>query len=95
MKKREIARLMPGEALKRIKSAQTIVVIGPTSSGKSTFIYALVNHRIIKYILVGIGDKCQTTIIPCNFLFDERIEKDEYFSMKIKTKRKEIRPTNE
>lgn len=86
MKKREIARLMPGEALKRIKSAQTIVVIGPTSSGKSTFIYALVNHRIIKYILVGIGDKCQTTIIPCNFLFDERIEKDEYFSMKIKTK---------
>lgn len=86
MKKREISRLMPGEALKRIKSAQTIVVIGPTSSGKSTFIYALVNHRIIGFILVGIGDKCQTTIIPCNFLFDERIEKDEYFSMRIRTK---------
>jgi GTP-binding protein EngB required for normal cell division len=86
MKKRDIARLMPGEALKRIKSAQTIVVIGPTSSGKSTFIYALVNHRIIGFILVGIGDECQTTIIPCNFLFDERIEKDEYFSMKIRTK---------
>lgn len=86
MKKREIVRLMPGEALKRIKSAQTIVVIGPTSSGKSTFIYALVNHRIIGFILVGIGDKCQTTIIPCNFLFDERIEKDEYFSMRIRIK---------
>lgn len=86
MKKQEIARLMPKEAHKRIKSAQTIVVIGPTSSGKSTFIYALVNHRIIKYIIVGIGDKCQTTIIPCNFLFDERIEKDEFFSMRIKTK---------
>ena len=38
---------------------------------------------IIKYILVGIGDKCQTTIIPCNFLFDERIEKDEYFESTI------------
>jgi GTP-binding protein EngB required for normal cell division len=86
MKKREISRLMPGEALKRIKSAQTIVVIGPTSSGKSTFIYALVNHRIIGFILVGIGDKCQTTIIPCNFFFDERIKKDEYFSMRIRTK---------
>ncbi len=86
MKKREITRLMPGEAHKRIQSAQTIVVIGPTSSGKSTFIYALVNHRIIKFILVGIGDKCQTTIIPCSFLFDERIAKDEFFSMRIKTK---------
>lgn len=86
MKKREIARLMPGEAQKRMKSAQNIVVVGPTSSGKSTFIYALVNHRIIKFILVGIGDKCQTTIIPCNFLFDERIEKEEFFSLRIRTK---------
>lgn len=86
MKKHEFAKLMPKEAHKRIKSAQTIVVIGPTSSGKSTFIYALVNYRIIKYIIVGIGNKCQTTIIPCNFLFDERIEKDEFFSMRIKTK---------
>lgn len=86
MKKRNFKRLMSREALKRIKSAQTIVVIGPTSSGKSTFIYALVNHRIIGFILVGIGDKCQTTIIPCNFLFDERIEKDEHFSMCIRMK---------
>lgn len=86
MKKKDIAKLMPGEALKRIKSAQTIVVIGPTSSGKSTLIYALVNHRIISYIIVGIGDKCQTTIIPCNFLFDERVEKDEHFAIKIRTK---------
>lgn len=87
MRKQEIARLMPGETIKRIKSAQTIVVIGPTSSGKSTLIYALVNHRIIKYIIVGIGDKRQTTIIPCNFLFDERIIKDEYFSIRINRKR--------
>ncbi|MEY8431124.1 hypothetical protein AALC75_11425 [Lachnospiraceae bacterium 48-42] len=81
MEKQEIARLMPGEAHKRIKTAQSIVVIGPTSSGKSTLIYALVNHQIIKFILVGVGDKCQTTIIPCNFLFDERIEKGEFFSI--------------
>lgn len=86
MKKQEIARLMPREAHKRIKTAQSIVVIGPTSSGKSTLIYALVNHQIIKFILVGIGDKCQTTIIPCNFLFDERIEKGEFFSIQIRTK---------
>lgn len=86
MKKQEIARLMPGEAHKRIKTAQSIVVIGPTSSGKSTLIYALVNHQIIKFILVGVGDKCQTTIIPCNFLFDERIEKNEYFSIQIRGK---------
>lgn len=86
MKKQEIAKLMPKEAHKRIASAQTIVVIGPTSSGKSTLIYALVNHCIIKYIMVGIGEKCQTTIIPCNFLFDERIEKDEFFSLKIRRK---------
>ena len=86
MEKQEIARLMPGEAHKRIKTAQSIVVIGPTSSGKSTLIYALVNHQIIKFILVGVGDKCQTTIIPCNFLFDERIEKGEFFSIQIRTK---------
>lgn len=86
MKKREFTKLMPGKALKRIKSAQTIVVIGPTSSGKSSIIYALVNHKIIRFIAVGIGDKCQTTIIPCNFLFDERVEKEEYFSLRIKTK---------
>lgn len=86
MKKQEIARLMPGEAYKRIKTAQSIVVIGPTSSGKSTLVYALVNHKLIKFILVGIGDKCQTTIIPCNFLFDERIEKNEYFSIQIRCK---------
>lgn len=86
MKKQEITRLMPREAHKRIKTAQSIVVIGPTSSGKSTLIYALVNHQIIKFILVGVGDKCQTTIIPCNFLFDERIEKGEFFSIQIRTK---------
>lgn len=87
MRKQEIARLMPREALKRIKSAQTIAVIGPTSSGKSTLIYALVNKHIIKFIMVGVGDKRQTTIIPCNFLFDERIIKEEHFSIRINGKR--------
>lgn len=86
MKRKEFARLMPCEALKRSKSAPTIVVIGPSTSGKSTLIYALVNHRIIGFIKVGIGDKSQTTIIPCNFVFDERIEKDEYFAMRIRIK---------
>lgn len=86
MKRKEFTRLMPSEALKRSKSAPTIVVIGPSTSGKSTLIYALVNNRIIGFIRVGIGDKSQTTIIPCNFVFDERIEKDEYFAMRIRIK---------
>ncbi|GGA06328.1 hypothetical protein GCM10008018_60210 [Paenibacillus marchantiophytorum] len=86
MKRKEFARLSALEALKRSKSAPTIVVIGPSTSGKSTLIYALVNHRIIGFIKVGIGNKSQTTIIPCNFVFDERIEKDEHFAMHVRIK---------
>lgn len=86
MKRKKFASLMPREALKRSKSAPTIVVIGPSTSGKSTLVYVLVNHRIIGFITVGIGDKSQTTIIPCNFAFDERIEKDEHFAMRIRIK---------
>nr|WP_307989863.1 hypothetical protein [uncultured Niameybacter sp.] len=86
MKKQEIKGLSSGEALKRLKTAPTIVVIGPSTSGKSTMVYALVNHRIIGFIKVGIGDKSQTTLIPANFLFDKRIEKNEHFSIKIQIK---------
>ena len=86
MGKQVFASLPPGEALKRMRSVQTMVVVGPTSSGKSTLIYALVNYCIVKYIMVGIGDKRQTTIIPCNFLFDERIEAEEHFAIKINSK---------
>ena len=56
MGKQVFASLPPGEALKRMRSVQTMVVVGPTSSGKSTLIYALVNYCIVKYIMVGIGD---------------------------------------
>lgn len=87
MKKQEFTLLSSKEALKRMRSVQTMVVIGPTSSGKSTLIYALVNRCIVKYIMAGIGDKRQTTIIPCNFLFDERIEREEHFSIKINSKK--------
>lgn len=86
MNKQLIKGLSSGEALKRLKTAPTIVVIGPSTSGKSTLVYALVNHKIIGFIRVGIGDKSQTTIIPSNFLFDKRIEKNEHFSIKIQTK---------
>ena len=86
MRKQEMKRLMPGEVYHRRKSAQNIVVIGPTGSGKSTMIYALVNNKIVKFILVGVGKKNQTTIIPCNFMFDERIDKDEHFALHIKGK---------
>lgn len=86
MRKQDMAKLMPREVYRRMKSAQNIVVIGPTGAGKSTLIYALVNNKIVKYILVGVGKKNQTTIIPCNFMFDERLMKDEYFAICIKGK---------
>lgn len=86
MRKQEMMKLMPREVFRRMKSAQNIVVIGPTGSGKSTLIYALVNNKIVKFILVGVGKKNQTTIIPCNFMFDERLMIDEYFAICIKGK---------
>lgn len=92
MRKREMTKLMAAEAHKRMKSAQSLVVIGPTSSGKSTLVYALVNHKLIKFIMVGVGDKCQTTIIPCNFMFDARIERNEDFSIQIKSKSFSTKP---
>lgn len=86
MMRQEMGKLMPREAYYRIKSAQNIVVIGPTGSGKSTIIYALVNSKIYKFISIGIGKKNQTTIIPCNFLLDERILKNEFFALQIREK---------
>ncbi len=86
MRKQKMVKLMPYEVYLRMKSAQNIVVIGPTGSGKSTMTYALVNNKIVKFISVGIGKKNQTTIIPCNFMFDERIKKDEFFAIYIKSK---------
>ena len=77
--------LRPSEALKRINSAATIVAIGPSSSGKSTLIYAVVNHKIVVFIKKGIGDKSQTTIIPCNFLFEERLQA-EHFGLRVKVR---------
>lgn len=78
--------LHPREVMKRIKSAATIVAIGPSSSGKSTLIYALVNHRVVVFINKGIGDKSRTTIIPCTFLFDERM-REEQFGLQVKTRK--------
>lgn len=75
--------LLPSDALKRSGTSPSIVVIGPSTSGKSTIVYLVVNHRIVGFISVGIGEKSQTTLIPCDFVFDERIAKDEYFALKI------------
>ena len=35
---------------------------------------------------LGIGESSQTTIIPANIVFDERIEKEEHFALQIKFK---------
>jgi hypothetical protein len=70
-------------ALKRKSSAPQLVVVAPSGSGKSTLIYLLLNHRLIPYMKIGIGEKSQTTIIPCEFCFDERIMDDETFAIQI------------
>lgn len=70
-------------ALKRRSSAPQLVVIAPSGSGKSTLIYLLLNHRLIPYMKIGIGEKSQTTIIPCEFCFDERVEDEESFAIQI------------
>lgn len=87
MIKKEIKelKLSPEEALKRIKSIVSFVVVGPSASGKSTLIYKLIDGKIVQFISDGIGDKSQTTIIPCTFLFDERIEEGQ-FGIKTNTK---------
>ena len=86
MSKRKFPSLKPADALIRGKTAPKIVVVGPSSSGKSTLVYLLVNNKIIGYLFIGIGDKSQTTIIPCEFIFDERIEKEQHFSIKVRKK---------
>ncbi len=70
-------------ALKRRSSAPQLVVVAPSGSGKSTLIYFLLNHRLIPYMKIGIGEKSQTTIIPCEFCFDERVENEESFAIQI------------
>ena len=70
-------------ALKRKSSAPKLVVVAPSGSGKSTLIYLLMNHRLIPYMKIGIGEKSQTTIIPCEFCFNERITDDETFAIQI------------
>lgn len=78
--------LSPMNALKRSNTAPAIVVIGPSTSGKSTLVYSLVNDEIVDFISIGIGEKSQTTIIPCNFVFDSRIVKNEQFAIRIRKK---------
>lgn len=73
-------------ALKRHSTAPQLVVVAPSGAGKSTLIYFLLNHRLIPYVKIGIGENSQTTIIPCEFCFDERIVDDETFAIQITKK---------
>lgn len=91
MKSNEIKQLVPMQVLRRSGNYPTIVVVGPTGSGKSTLIYALINHRIVAFMQLGIGESSQTTIIPANIVFDERIKKEEYFALRVKVKRFSIK----
>lgn len=82
-----LPQITAAEALSHKTSTPTTVVIGPTSSGKSTFIYNLINSQVYSFISNGIGDKSQTTIIPSNFLLDSRIKDENHFAIKIESKR--------
>lgn len=80
---RQFISLSPAKVARRSKSIPSICVIGPTGSGKTTLIYAVLNHRVVCIIQVGIGEKKQTTIIPTNFICDERIEDENQVALKI------------
>lgn len=80
---RSFTSLTPAKVARRSKSIPTICVIGPTGSGKTTLIYSILNHRLVGIIQVGIGEKKQTTIIPTNFICDERIEEENQVALKI------------
>lgn len=80
---RSFVSLTPAKVARRSKSIPTICVIGPTGSGKTTLIYSILNHRLVGIIQVGIGEKKQTTIIPTNFICDERIEDENKVALKI------------
>lgn len=70
-------------ALKRSYSALNAVLVGASGAGKTTLINLLLNSKINTYMKIGIGENSQTTIIPCQFCFDERIENDENFAIQI------------
>lgn len=80
---RTFISLTPAKVARRSESIPTICVIGPTGAGKTTLIYSILNHRLVGIIQVGIGEKKQTTIIPTNFICDERIEKENQVALKI------------
>lgn len=86
MKNKEFRRLVPMQVLRRSRNYPIIVVVGPTGTGKSTLIYALINHKVVGMMQLGIGESSQTTIIPANIVFDERIDKEEHFALQIKFK---------
>lgn len=79
----EVRNITALSALKRKNSAPQLVVVASSGSGKSTLIYLLLNPRLIPYMKKGIGEKGQTTIIPCEFCIDERIMDDETFAIQI------------
>lgn len=73
-------------ALKRHSTAPQLVVVAPSGAGKSTLIYFLLNQRLIPHVKIGIGENSQTTIIPCEFCFDERVADDATFAIQITKK---------
>ena len=83
LKMKNYKKLTADSALKRKNLAPQLVVVAPSGSGKSTLVYSLFNPHFIPIMKIGIGEKSQTTIIPCEFYFDERIIYDDSFAISI------------
>ncbi len=71
------------QALKRRKSAPMVVIVAPSFTGKTTLISLLMNGKIVPYMSVAIGEKKFTTLTPCEYCFDERIDVEEKYAIKI------------
>lgn len=76
-------KVTASSAFKHKSSAPQLVVSAPSGSGKSTLIHLLLNYKLSPYMKNIIGEKSQTTIIPCEFCFDERIMDNETFAIQI------------
>ncbi len=64
----------------------SIVTLGGSGVGKSTFGNYTLNDEITKYVSNGIGETNQTTKIQCDFILDSRIETKQDFAIKLSKK---------
>ena len=82
-------------ALKRRRSLPVIVVVAASGAGKSTLVYLIMNEKLSPHMAMGIGDKSFTTLVPCEFCFDVRIEEEKEYAIMIHRKDYEYKVIHE